>query len=72
MPKLSESARLSSSAPSLDVTFSIRAARPSSPSSTTAAAISVTANSQRWSAAYRMAVKPAHKDRIVIRFGTKT
>src|SRR5215470_6567192 len=69
-PKLTKSARLSSSAPKREVPLSMRATRPSMPSSIAANTIAATAHSSLASIASRMAVRPAHKASRVIRFGT--
>src|SRR5437016_1394849 len=69
-PKLTKSARLSSSAPKREVPLSMRATRPSMPSSVAANTIAATAHSSLASIASRMAVRPAHNASSVIRFGT--
>src|SRR6266508_3464787 len=69
-PKLTKSARLSSSAPKRDVPLSMRARRPSTPSSIAAKTIAATAHSSLFSTAKRIAVKPAHNASRVIRLGS--
>ena len=71
-PKLTKSARLSSSAPKREVPLSMRAIRPSMPSSAAANTIAASANSSRFSTAMRMAVSPAHSASSVIRLGTSS
>ena len=70
MPKLSESARLSSSAPNRDCALSSRAMRPSIPSSTPARMIANSAISQSPSIAKRMPVRPEHSAAAVIALGS--
>src|SRR5215208_2224186 len=69
-PKLTKSARLSSSAPNFDVPLSMRATRPSMPSSIAANTMAATAHSSLCSKASRMAVNPAQSASSVMRFGT--
>src|SRR5262249_24770739 len=69
-PKLTKSAKLSSSAPKREVPLSIRATRPSMPSRMAANTIAATAHSSLASIASRMAVRPAHSASRVIRLGT--
>src|SRR5579883_2192587 len=69
-PKLTKSARLSSSAPKREVPRSRRATRPSMPSSTAASTIAPSAISSRPSTANGMAVNPAQSASRVITFGT--
>src|ERR1700722_13235864 len=69
-PKLTKSARLSSSAPNRDVPLRSRATRPSMPSSTAANTMAPSAHSSLPSAARRIAVSPAHSASRVMRFGT--
>ena len=69
-PKHRKSARLSNSAPNREVAFSSRAMRPSSPSMQAADdQARRPALPQRWSRANRIAVSPAQRPSIVIRFG---
>ena len=70
MPKLSESARLSSSAPKRDCALSSRAMRPSIPSSTPARMIANSAFSQSPTIAKRMPVRPEHSAAAVIALGS--
>src|SRR5262245_48403871 len=69
-PKLTKSARLSSSAPKREVPLSMRATRPSMPSRIAANTIAATAHSSLASIARRIAVRPAHSASSVMRFGT--
>src|SRR5215475_1159322 len=69
-PKLTKSPRLSSSAPNRDVPLSMRATRPSMPSSSAAKTMAATAHSSLSSTASRMAVSPAHSASNVIRLGS--
>src|SRR5882672_265230 len=69
-PKFTKSARLSSSAPKREVPLSMRATRPSMPSSVAANTIAATAHSSLASIASRIAVRPAQSASSVIRFGT--
>src|SRR6516165_2550370 len=69
-PKLTKSARLSSSAPNRDVPLRSRATRPSMPSSTAANTMAPSAHSSLPSTARRIAVSPAHNASRVMRFGT--
>ena len=68
-PKLTKSARLSSSAPKREVPLSMRATRPSMPSSSAANTIAASASSSLFSTARRMAVRPAQSASSVIRLG---
>ena len=68
-PKHRKSARLSNSAPKRDVALSSRAILPSSPSMQAATTRAAPALPQRSSTAKRMAVRPAQRPIIVIRFG---
>src|SRR6202166_2465635 len=69
-PKLTKSARLSSSAPNFDCPLIMRATRPSRPSSTAANTIAPTANSIRPSVESRIAVSPAQIASKVMKLGT--
>src|SRR4051794_18438752 len=69
-PKLTKSARLSSSAPNFDCPLIMRATRPSMPSSTAANTIAATANSIRPSVDSRIAVSPAQIASSVTTLGT--
>src|SRR6188472_2228019 len=69
-PKLTKSARLSSSAPNFDWPLIMRATRPSTPSSTAANTIAATANSIRPSVDRRIAVNPAQIASSVMTLGT--
>ena len=69
-PKLTKSARLSSSAPNFDWPLIMRATRPSSPSSTAANTIAATASSIRPSVDSRIAVSPAQIASSVMKLGT--
>src|SRR5258707_9523685 len=69
-PKLTKSARLSSSAPNFDWPLIMRATRPSSPSSTAANTIAATASSMRPSVDSRIEVSPAQIASNVMKFGT--
>src|SRR5258708_5656684 len=69
-PKLTKSARLSSSAPNFDWPLIMRATRPSSPSSTAANTMAYTASSMRPSVDSRIAVSPAQIASNVMKFGT--
>ena len=69
-PKLTKSARLSSSAPNFDWPLIMRATRPSMPSSAAANTIAATANSIRPSVDSRIAVNPAQIASRVITLGT--
>ena len=69
-PKLTKSARLSSSAPNFDWPLIMRATRPSMPSSTAANTIAATASSIRPSVDSRIAVSPAQIASSVMTLGT--
>ncbi len=69
-PKLTKSARLSSSAPKRDVPLIMRATRPSIASRIAAKTIAATASSSRPSIARRIPVSPAHNASSVMTFGT--
>ena len=69
-PKLTKSARLSSSAPNFDWPLIMRATRPSMPSSTAANTIAATASSIRPSVDSRIAVSPAQIASRVMTLGT--
>src|SRR5262249_47930241 len=69
-PKLTKSARLSSSAPNLDCPLIMRATRPSMPSSTAANTIAAIASSIRPSVDSRIAVRPAQIASRVMTLGT--
>ena len=69
-PKFTKSARLSSSAPKREVPLSMRATRPSMPSSSAANTIAASASSSRFSIERRIAVSPAHSASSVIRLGS--
>ena len=69
-PKLTKSARLSSSAPNFDWPLIMRATRPSTPSSTAANTIAATASSIRPSVDSRIAVSPAQIASRVMTLGT--
>ena len=69
-PKLTKSARLSSSAPNFDWPLIMRATRPSMPSRTAANTIAATASSIRPSVDSRIAVSPAQIASRVMTLGT--
>ncbi len=69
-PKFTKSARLSSSAPKREVPLSMRARRPSMPSSSAANTIAASAKSSLFSTASRIEVSPAHNAKSVIRLGS--
>jgi hypothetical protein len=68
-PKLTKSAKESSSAPNRDALFNARARRPSRPSKIPARMMAPTAKAQSSDKANRIDVSPAHKEITVIMFG---